>query len=437
MQERRFGQATCASYIRWMAIVRPFAAIRPQPELARSVAALPYDVMDVAEARAMATGNELSFLHVSRPEIDLAPEVDPHSDEVYERGRRNLDRFLTRGVLSADATPTFSVYRQRMGDHVQTGIVGVAAVDDYEAGVIAKHELTRPDKELDRVNHILALEAQDEPVFLLSPRSAAVEAVIAEVTATSPEIDIVTDDDIGHTLWIISDTALILRLQTAFAGIERLYVADGHHRSAAAARVNELHRHDAGWQAAAGFLVVIFAADELAVLPYHRAVVDLAGLTTDELLDVLARQFDVMKIDAAPDPSRRHTFGMYLGGQWYQLDARPEYVDESDPVARLDVSILQDRVLSALLGVGNPRTDARLSFVGGIRGTGELERLVDRGDAAVAFALHPTSVGDLMALADEGQLMPPKSTWFEPKLRSGLFVHSLRTASDATEPTDR
>lgn len=437
MQERRFGQATCASYIRRMAIVRPFAAIRPQPELARSVAALPYDVMDVAEARVMATGNDLSFLHVSRPEIDLAPEVDPHSDAVYERGRRNLDRFLARGILSADATPTFSVYRQRMGDHVQTGIVGVAAVDDYEAGVIAKHELTRPDKELDRVNHILALEAQDEPVFLLSPRSAAVEAVIAEVTATVPEIDIVTDDGIGHTLWIISNTALILRLQAAFAGIERLYVADGHHRSAAAARVSELHRHDAGWQAAAGFLVVIFAADELAVLPYHRAVVDLAGLTTDELLDVLARQFDVMKIDAAPEPSRRHRFGMYLGGQWYQLDVRPEYVDESDPVARLDVSILQDRVLAALLGIGNPRTDARLSFVGGIRGTAELKRLVDEGDAAVAFALHPTSVSDLIALADEGQLMPPKSTWFEPKLRSGLFVHALRTASDAAEPPAR
>lgn len=408
-----------------MAIVRPFAAIRPRPELAQQVAALPYDVMDVAEARELAAGNELSFLHVSRPEIDLAPHVDPHADAVYERGRQNLENLLTHGVLTSDATPTFSVYRQRMGEHVQTGIVGVAAVDDYECGVIAKHELTRPDKELDRVNHISALGAQDEPVFLLSPRSAEVEAVITEVTAAAPEIDIVTGDGIGHTLWIISDLSLISRLQAAFSEVERLYVADGHHRSAAAARVRELHRERPEWQAAADFLVVIFAAEELAVLPYHRAVADLAALSPDQLLALLTTTFAVTKSDGPPNPSRSHTFGMYLAGQWYRLDVRAELIDESDPVARLDVSILQDRVLGPLLGVSNPRTDARLSFVGGIRGTAELQRLVDDGEAAVTFALHPTSVSDLMALADEGQLMPPKSTWFEPKLRSGLFLHSL------------
>lgn len=420
-----------------MAIVRPFAAIRPRPELAQRVAALPYDVMDVAEARELAAGNEVSFLHVSRPEIDLAPQVDPHADEVYERGRQNLDHFLTHGTLNQDAAPTFSVYRQRMGDHVQTGIVGIAAVDDYECGVIAKHELTRPEKELDRVKHISALEAQDEPVFLLSPRNAAVQAVIGEVTAAAPEIDIVTADGIGHTLWIISAAAPISRLQAAFAEIRRLYVADGHHRSAAAARVRELHRDDPAWRSAASFLVVIFAADELAVLPYHRAVADLAGLSPDELLAALASGFVLIKSDGPPNPSRRHVFGMYLAGQWYQLAARAELIDESDPVARLDVSILQDQILAPLLAVGNPRTDPRLLFVGGIRGTCELERLVDKGEAAVAFALHPTSVGDLMALADEGQLMPPKSTWFEPKLRSGLFLHSLRAAVDETEEPAR
>lgn len=410
-----------------MALVRPFPAFRPRPELASQVAALPYDVMDVAEARQLAAGNDLSFLHVSRPEIDLAPEVDPHSEVVYQRGRQNLDRLLERGVLNADPAPTFSVYRQRMGQQVQTGIVAVAAVDDYEFGVIAKHELTRPDKELDRVNHISALRAQDEPVFLLSPRSPEVEAVITEVTGSAPEIDIVTDDGIGHTLWIVSEPTQIARLEAGFAAIERLYVADGHHRSAAAARVREQHRTDPAWQAAADFLVVIFAGDELTVLPYHRAVTDLAGLTAADFLAALAESFSVSAVDNAPDPSQRHRLGMYLAGHWYQLDARAELVNESDPVGRLDVSILQDHVLAAILGVGNPRTDSRLRFVGGIRGTGELQRLVDDGEVAVTFALHPTSVSDLMALADEGQLMPPKSTWFEPKLRSGLFLHSLQS----------
>lgn len=398
---------------------------------------MPYDVMDVAEARQLATGNEESFLHISRPEIDLGPEVDPHADAVYERGRQNLDSFLARGVLTSDPNPTFSVYQQRMGDHVQTGIVAIAAVDEYESGVIAKHELTRPDKELDRVKHISALGAQDEPVFLLSPRSDEVAAVITEVIASAPEIDIVTDDGIGHTLWVISDPTQLSRLEAAFAAVARLYVADGHHRSAAASRVREQYRGDPQWQATAGFLVVIFAADELAVLPYHRAVADLAELGPAELLAALASRFVVTAVSGPPSPSRQHTFGMYLAGQWYQLDARPEFIDESDPVARLDVSILQDQVLAAVLGVGNPRTDARLRFVGGIRGTEELERLVDGGEAAVTFALHPTSVSDLIALADEGQLMPPKSTWFEPKLRSGLFLHSLRSAPDASRPPAR
>ncbi|MDZ7578304.1 MAG: DUF1015 family protein [Candidatus Nanopelagicales bacterium] len=412
-----------------MAFVLPFRALRPRPDLAARVAALPYDVMDVAEARAMAAGSDVSFLHVSRPEIDLPNDVDPYDDAVYAQGRANLDSFIERGALVTDATPTFTIYRQRMGDHVQTGIVGLAAVDDYESGVIARHELTRPDKELDRVRHIDALEAQDEPVFLLCPRHDEIEAVIAQVTAGVPDIDIVTDDGIGHTLWIVAGDDDLARVSRAFAQMPRLYVADGHHRSAAAARVRDLRRQRGltgdGWQGHDGFLVVVFAADQLAILPYHRVVADLGGLTGGELLAQLERRFSVSPSDGPPSPSGRHVIGMYLPQGWYRLVLRDGQVDEANPVARLDVSVLQDFVLAPLLGIGDPRLDARLRFVGGIRGTGELERLV-RAGAGVAFALHPTSVDDLMALADEGRVMPPKSTWFEPKLRSGLFLHSLR-----------
>ena len=413
-----------------MAVVRPFRALRPRAELADRVASLPYDVMDIEEARAMAAGNDLSFLHVSRPEIDLRDDVDPYDDAVYTQGRTNLDVFLERGVLVVDDVPTFSVYRQRMGDHVQTGIVAVAAVDDYESGVIAKHELTRPDKELDRVRHFDALEAQDEPVFLLSARHDDVEALIDEVTSREPQVDVVTDDGVGHTVWVVSDETEVARLTAAFAEIPRLYVADGHHRSAAASRVRAERRRrgidGGGWRQHDGFLVVVFAADEPSILPYHRVVADLARHTPDDLLARLGDAFEVVPADGPPEPSMRHVIGMYLPGQWYRLAVREGRVDEGDPVARLDVSVLQDFVLAPLLQVGDPRTDRRLRFVGGIRGTSELERLVDSGDAAVAFAVHPTSVADLVALADEGQIMPPKSTWFEPKLRSGLFVHALQ-----------
>lgn len=412
-----------------MAVVQPFRALRPPAALAQSVASLPYDVMNVAEARAMAAGNDVSFLHISRPEIDLAADIDPCDDAVYEKGRANLEAFIEQGTLVLDATPTFSVYRQRMGEQVQTGIVAVAAIDDYESGVIAKHEFTRPDKELDRVRHIDALEAQDEPVFLLCARQDAVEDVIAQVTRRVPQLDMVTDDGIGHTLWIVADANEVKLLTDAFAQVSRLYVADGHHRSAAASQVRELRRQrgtaERGWAHDDGFMVVIFAADELVILPYHRTVADLAGQTTEELLARLDDTFEVTTADGPPQPSVRHVVGMYLAGQWYRLALRDGRVDVTDPVARLDVSVLQDLVLAPLLNIGDPRTDARLRFVGGIRGTRELERAVDDGGCAVSFALHPTSVTDLIALADDGRIMPPKSTWFEPKLRSGLFAHIL------------
>jgi uncharacterized protein (DUF1015 family) len=433
--------------------VRPFQALRPPPEFAARVSAPPYDVMDVEEARATAAGNPDSFLHVSRPEIDLPPHVDPHAPEVHAQGRRALAAFVARGVLVPDAAPGYLVYRQRRGTACQTGVVGCAAVTDYSCGRIRTHEHTRPDKENDRVRHIDALGAHDEPVFLLSPRSGAVDAVVDQVTAGTPAYDFTSDDEVGHTLWAVHDPGQIAALRAGLDAVPQLYVADGHHRSAAAVTVHRLRREHrlrserkaqgaggAGHAGPAGegddprnhgadedeaFLAVVFPADQLRILPYNRVVSDLAGQTAEGLLAALADDFEVTANPGAVEPARRHDVGMYLGGRWYRLRARSGTADESDPVGRLDVALLQDRVLAPLLGIGDPRTDPRIRFVGGIRGTGDLVRLVDTGTAAVAFSLYPTSVAELIAVADSGTVMPPKSTWFEPKLRSGLFVHPL------------
>ncbi len=413
-----------------MAIIRPFRALRPPKNLAESVAALPYDVMNVEEARAMAAGNHFSFLHVSRPEIDLAPEIDPHDDSVYLQGKLNLDEFISRGTLVADPTESFYVYRQRMGDITQTGLVACASVDDYQCGVIKKHEHTRPDKEDDRVRHIDCLDANDEPVFYISRSSAETEKIIADVTASPPEYDFVTDDDVAHTLWLLNDAILVRRLIDLFAGQPRLYVADGHHRSAAAERVRELrrgcnpdHRGDEEYNF---FLTVIFPEDQLNIMPYNRVVRDLNGLDVSAFLEQVARIFEISGSPVPVAPTARHNFGMYLDGKWRHLRLRTPSIDESDTVKRLDVSILQDLLLNPILGIQNPRTDTRIHFVGGIRGNEELIRLVDSGEYAVAFSLFPTSVSELIELADQDQIMPPKSTWFEPKLRSGLFIHQLK-----------
>jgi uncharacterized protein (DUF1015 family) len=432
--------------------IRPFQALRPPPELAAHVSAPPYDVMDVEEARAMVVGNPDSFLHVSRPEIDLPPDVDPHAPEVHAQGRRALAEFVARGVLVRDVTPGYLVYRQCRGTACQTGVVGCAAVAEYAGGRIRTHEHTRPDKESDRVRHLDALGAHDEPVFLLSPRSDAVEAVVDQVTAGTPIYDFTSDDEVGHTLWAVHDPGQVAALRAGLDSVPRLYVADGHHRSAAAVTVHRLRcerrgrdadgadpaglahdgadasRGDDGKQGDgedAAFLAVVFPADQLRILPYNRVVSDLAGRTTEGLLAALSDHFEVTTSPAAVEPDHRHDMGMYLGGQWYRLRARCGTVDENDPVGRLDVTVLQDRVLAPLLGIGDPRTDPRIRFVGGIRGTSELVRLVKAGTAEVAFSLYPTSVEELLAVADSGTVMPPKSTWFEPKLRSGLFVHPL------------
>ena len=413
-----------------MATIRPFRALRPPRDRVARVVAPPYDVVDTAEARALARGNADSFLRVSRPEIDLADDVDPHADAVHDAGRDALADLVARGVLVPDPEPGMLVYRQRTdlpgpgGEPrtvTQTGVVGCATVADYADGVIATHEHTRPDKETDRTRHIAALGAHDEPVFLMyradAPGAREVGAVVAAVVARAPEYDLVTDDGVAHTLWTVAP-AEAAALEEAFAAMPALYVSDGHHRSAAAARV-------AGERSTPGageFPVVVFPADELTILPYNRVVADLGGGDPQGFLASLAADFDVELADGAPVPGR-HQLGLHLAGRWYLATAHPDVVDDADPIARLDVSVLQDRVLGPLLGITDPRTDQRIAFVGGIRGTDELERLVRSGRAAAAFLLHPTSPEEVMDVADGGQVMPPKSTWFEPKLRSGFFVH--------------
>lgn len=412
-----------------MAIIRPFAAVRPPVHLAPRVAALPYDVMDVEEARQMAGDNQDSFLHISRPEIDLPPTVDPHADEVHSRGKQNLQQFLERRTLIQDPAPCYYIYRQRMGSIVQTGLVACSAVDDYQTGVIKKHEHTRADKEEDRVRHIDTLDANDEPVFYIFRDNPKVEEILASAAYEQPDYHFTTDDGVSHTLWVVGDPALIDHLTGLFEKIPTLYVADGHHRSAAAARVRDLRKaanpNHTGTEEYNFFLTVIFPESQLNIMPYNRVVKDLNGMDRTAFLERLTGSFELSPVAAAVVPAARHCFGMYLKGQWYELRAKSDLADEGNTVGRLDVSILQNHLLNPVLGIENPRTDKRISFVGGIRGVEELVRLVDGGEYAVAFSLFPTGIKELMELADDDQIMPPKSTWFEPKLRSGLFVHLL------------
>jgi uncharacterized protein (DUF1015 family) len=397
-----------------MAIIKPFRGVRPPVDLASRVAALPYDVMDVAEAREMAAGEPFSFLHISRPEIDLPEDVDIHSEPVYRQGTANLENFLRQGVMVPDEAEYYYVYRQVMGGLVQTGLVACSAVDDYQSGVIRKHELTRQDKEDDRVRHIDSLDANDEPVFLTYRAVPAIDDLVAAASAAEPEYDFVASDGVRHTLWVIRDRTAIDSLSNHFAAVSPLYVADGHHRSAAASRVRDI-------RAAA---TVEHTGREEYNMPYNRVVRDLNGLSIAEFMARVAEKFEVTPLPKAVEPSESHCFGMFLGGKWYELSVREGVFDPADPVARLDVSILQNSLLNPVLGIRNPRTDQRIQFVGGIRGVAELERLVETGGHEVAFSLHPTSIRELMALADK--IMPPKSTWFEPKLRSGLFLHLLK-----------
>jgi uncharacterized protein (DUF1015 family) len=401
-----------------MALLKPFRGLRPPKAKVLQVAAPPYDVVNSAEARAGAKGQPDSFFHVSRPEVGLPETTDEHSDAVYAQGAASLKDFVARGVLVRDAAPHFYVYRQKMGSHLQTGLVAAASVDAYDRGEIKKHELTREDKEDDRTRHIDALDANDEPVFLAYRASAEIDALIAEVTNAAPEYDFVTDDGIGHTFWVVAE-AFSPKLGRAFAEVDGLYIADGHHRSAAASRVHALRQGKEGNHDR--FLAVVFPHDQLQILDYNRLVKDLNGADAEHFLARVAERFTVEKTPVAK-PVAVHQFGMFLVGQWYRLTAKPGTWDQT-PTGVLDVTILQRNLLAHVLAIGDPRTDKRIDFVGGIRGLAELEKRVNSGSAAVAFAMFPTTVEQLMAIADAREIMPPKSTWFEPKLRSGLVVH--------------
>ena len=404
-----------------MATVRAFVALRPPRDLVDAVAAPPYDVVDTAEAAAIADGNPDSFLRVSRPEIGLPTRAS--AQEIHRFGRTMLAAFEDRGTLVRDRAPELLVYCQEMGDASQTGVVAAVTAADYRSGVIAVHEHTRPDKENDRTEHIQALGAHDEPVFLMyrpdAPGASRVAEVLAGVTAGEPEYRL-ERDGVRHTLWTVAEAADVEALEAAFAEVPVLYVADGHHRSAAAARLAASDPRPGAGE----FPAVVFPSDELTIMAYNRVVRDLGGLTPAAFLAALDDAFVVTPAQGAA-ALERHQVGVYLDGAWWTATARPGVVDETDPIARLDVSVLQDRVLAPLLGIADPRTDTRIAFVGGIRGTAELERLVDSGELAVAFAMHPTSPVEVMDVADGGQVMPPKSTWFEPKLLSGLFVHPI------------
>ena len=411
-----------------MASIKPFAALRPKPELAARICELPYDVMSSEEARQMAAGNPLSFLYVSKPEIDLPPGVDLSSPEVYAKGRENFQKLIAEGALQQDAQPCFYLYRQVMGSHSQVGLVAAASCEDYLNNVIKKHELTRPDKEDDRVRHIETLNSQTGPVFLTYRAIPALDKTFAmiidgdqHIKGESPDIDFTAADGVRHTSWTIRSDSGTRLIQQAFQHIPFLYIADGHHRSAAAGRVFQ-SRKGAGHSGQ--FLTVIFPHNQMQILPYNRVLKDLNGLTPDALLQKLDALF-IIKTPGIAKPSRKHELGFYFDGQWRTLHFRPQFAATNDPIEKLDVTLLQKYVLAPLFGIDDPRTSKRINFVGGIRGTAELEKLVHAGEYACAFSMFPTSIEDLMTIADAGGIMPPKSTWFEPKLRDAMFCHLI------------
>jgi uncharacterized protein (DUF1015 family) len=408
-----------------VATIRPFTGIRPRTELAARVAAPPYDVLDSEEARAEAEGNPYSFLHVGKPEIDLPRGIDLYDDRVYAKGRENLERMIREGVLVADPAPFLYLYAQTMADHTQYGIVGCASVAEYWNDTIRKHELTRKEKEDDRTRHVRETNAHSGPIFLTYRARPSIDATVARISASAPATDFSARDGIRHRLWVIRDRATIESLTGEFRAVPYLYVADGHHRSAAAARVGrelagQNPRHT-GEEEYNFFLAVLFPHDQLRIMDYNRVVRDLNGRSAAEFLAVLEPTFVLRPAEGRCRPGEKGVFGIYLEGRWYEARATGE--SEGDPVASLDVSILQKRLLGPILGIDDPRTNKRIDFIGGIRGLEELERRVDSGEMAVAFALHPTSIGELLAIADAGKIMPPKSTWFEPKLRDGMVVH--------------
>ena len=414
-----------------MAVLKPFKAYRPAPELSEKVAALPYDVMNSDEARKIVEGNPYSFLHVDKAEIDLPKDVDIHDVKVYEKARDNLNSMIKDGVFIQDQQESLYIYRQIMDGRSQTGLVGTSSIDDYINNIIKKHEYTRADKEQDRINHVDYTNANTGPIFLTYRNREDIDSILQKWTDTfDPIYDFVSDDNITHTIWRIDDKEVIDKLVELFRSVEYTYIADGHHRTASAVKVGLKRREEFpdfdGTEEFNFFLSVLFPDRELYIMDYNRVVRDLNEYSASEFLELIKDKFLVEEYDKDGQykPTEKHSFGMYLDDTWYILKAKENTFDENSPVERLDVSILQNNVLTPLLGISDPRTDDRIDFVGGIRGLAELEQRVQDG-MRVAFSMYPTSIEDLMAIADAGEVMPPKSTWFEPKLRSGLFVHTL------------
>jgi len=411
-----------------MAIVRPFRGLRPRPDLAERIASPPYDVLDSEEAREMVRENPLSFLRVVKPEVDLDPDVDLYSEKVYRQGARNLRRLMEEGQMIQDGKPLFYFYRQVMGDHSQVGLVACVSAEDYERDVIKKHEHTREAKERDRVRHIEAQNAQSGPVFLTYNDVRELNSLQDGVCQGQPVYDFTAPDGVRHTMWLVDDPGDIEKIIRVFGDVPTLYVADGHHRSAAGTIVAQKRRESnpnhTGQEEYNYFLAVLFPKSHMKILPYNRVVADLNGLSKEDFVQKVSERFDVGETDERSPKSPRR-YAMYLDGKWYGLTPKEGTFDPGDPVASLDASILQNNLLAPVLGIENPRTDDRIDFVGGIRGTDELERRVDSGSFRVAFSLYHTTVDQLLAVAESGRVMPPKSTWFEPKLRSGMVIHVL------------
>jgi len=412
-----------------MATIRPFKAFRPKSEFAGEVAARPYDVLNSDEAREEVKGHPLSFLHVGKPEVDLDPQINIHDRQVYEKGKENLQKLISQGILIEDSTPSLYVYAQTMGNHTQYGLVGCASVEEYSNHIIKEHEFTRKDKEADRCRHVRVTNSHSGPIFLTYRDHADINIIVAGVTNQPPENDHIALDGVQHRCWIIKEKATIERITAIFRTKPNVCIADGQHRSAAAAtnsreraKENPHHRGDEEYNY---FLAVYFPSNQLRIMDYNRIVKELNGMSKEEFLSRLQEHFSFAKSSVPVKPAKKGDFGMYLDAAWYTLSAGHTLRNITDSVLRLDVSILQNYLLDPILGIKDPRVDKRIDFVGGIRGLGELERRVNSGEMKVAFSMYPPSLDELMAIADDGKVMPPKSTWFEPKLRDGLFVHFL------------
>ena len=414
-----------------MAVFRPFRAIRPVPEYASKVAALPYDVMNSREAAETVKGNPCSFLHVDKAEIDLPEGTDLYSEQVYLKARENLDKLVADGICKQDENSKFYIYRQIMNGRSQTGLVGCVSIDDYINGIIKKHEHTRADKEADRINHVDYCDANTGPIFLTYRPRSEISAIVSDWSNShTPDYDFVTDDGITNTVWVINCDETNQKISSLFGGVDYLYIADGHHRAASAVKVGLKRREQYpdynGNEEFNFFLAVLFDCNELEIMDYNRVIKDLNGYSEEQFIEKISEKFTVeVAGDEAYKPERAHTFGMLLGGKWYKLTAKDGTFNTADPVESLDVSILQNNLIAPVLSINDPRTDKRIDFVGGIRGLGELERRVSE-DMCLAFSMYPTTLEELMNIADAGQVMPPKSTWFEPKLLSGLFIHKLK-----------